>query len=142
MEIQLSLIVWTVICFVLLSIILNKMLFKPVISVIDKRKKRIENANVIETLIAQEKNRCEQLYAARLDEAKKRAESEEALEEDAARGSASAKLREEQAARTEAIAEFNRKTELEESEYRDALLIGAAKLATDFVASITAQTDK
>lgn len=44
MTIQLSVTVWTIICFLLLMVILNKLLFKPILEVMDKRKERIKNA--------------------------------------------------------------------------------------------------
>lgn len=44
MTIQLSVTVWTVICFVLLMLILHNLLFKPVLAVMDKRNKKIEDA--------------------------------------------------------------------------------------------------
>jgi len=44
MTIQLSILVWTVICFILLALILHNWLFKPVLEVMDKRKERIEKA--------------------------------------------------------------------------------------------------
>ena len=44
MTIQLSVTVWTVICFVLLMLILHNLLFKPVLAVMDKRNKKIEGA--------------------------------------------------------------------------------------------------
>lgn len=44
MNIQSSVIVWTVICFVLLMVILHNLLFKPVLKVMDDRKAHIENA--------------------------------------------------------------------------------------------------
>lgn len=44
MNIQLSVIVWTVICFVLLMLILKNLLFKPVLQVIDSRREKIDAA--------------------------------------------------------------------------------------------------
>lgn len=44
MTIQLSVLVWTVICFVLLMLILHHLLFQPVLKVMDDRKARIQNA--------------------------------------------------------------------------------------------------
>ncbi len=44
MTIQLSVTVWTVICFLLLMLILNNLLFKPILKLMDKRKERIDNA--------------------------------------------------------------------------------------------------
>ncbi len=44
MNIQPSIIVWTVICFVLLMLILRNWLFVPVLKVLDARKQRIDSA--------------------------------------------------------------------------------------------------
>jgi F-type H+-transporting ATPase subunit b len=44
MNIQISVIIWTVICFVALMIILRNLLFKPLLGVMDKRSERLENA--------------------------------------------------------------------------------------------------
>lgn len=44
MSIQPSVVVWTVICFLLLTVILKNFLFTPVLKVMDSRKQRIEAA--------------------------------------------------------------------------------------------------
>lgn len=44
MSIQISVIIWTVICFLLLMLILHNWLFKPVLEVMEKRRNRIEKA--------------------------------------------------------------------------------------------------
>ncbi len=44
MSIQISVVIWTVICFLLLMVILRNLLFKPVLEVMDKRRERIEKA--------------------------------------------------------------------------------------------------
>lgn len=44
MNIQVSVVLWTVICFVLLMLILHNLLFKPVLRVLDARREKIENA--------------------------------------------------------------------------------------------------
>ncbi|MBE6803888.1 MAG: hypothetical protein E7528_03175 [Ruminococcaceae bacterium] len=44
MSIQISVIIWTVICFLLLMLILHNWLFKPVLEVMEKRHNRIEKA--------------------------------------------------------------------------------------------------
>lgn len=44
MNIQISVIIWTVICFVALMLILRNLLFKPLLDVMDKRSERLENA--------------------------------------------------------------------------------------------------
>ncbi len=49
MTIQISVTIWTVICFVLLMIILNNLLFKPLLSVMDKRREKIAAAKAKKT---------------------------------------------------------------------------------------------
>ncbi|MBR3767759.1 MAG: hypothetical protein IKL10_05920 [Clostridia bacterium] len=44
MNIQLPVLIWTVICFLLMMIVLKYLLFKPVLEVIDKRKEKIAKA--------------------------------------------------------------------------------------------------
>lgn len=44
MTIQISITLWTIICFVLLMLILHNLLFKPVLRVMDARREKIENA--------------------------------------------------------------------------------------------------
>lgn len=44
MNIQLSVIIWTVICFLLLMLILKNLLFTPVLNMLDSRRKKIEDA--------------------------------------------------------------------------------------------------
>ena len=80
MNIQPSVIVWTVICFLLLMIILKNLLFTPVLKMLDSRKAKVEAADkklrVIESIeaentkrIAAEKIRAE---AERVAEAKEK----------------------------------------------------------------------
>lgn len=44
MNIQISVTIWTVICFVLLMLILHNWLFKPVLKMLDSRREKIANA--------------------------------------------------------------------------------------------------
>ena len=44
MNIQISVTLWTIICFVVLMLILNNLLFKPVLRVMDARREKIEGA--------------------------------------------------------------------------------------------------
>lgn len=46
MTIQLSVLVWTIICFCLMMLILNKLLFKPLLAFMDARNDRIARAKV------------------------------------------------------------------------------------------------
>ena len=72
MNIQPSVIVWTVICFLLLTVILKNLLFTPVLKMLDSRKAKIEAADKkladIESITAENERR--------LAEEKKRAEDE------------------------------------------------------------------
>lgn len=70
-----SILVWTLICFVLFMLIVNKLLFKPMLAIIDERKAKIENAarkkaDIEATQLAYENNLREAAENAR------RAESE------------------------------------------------------------------
>ena len=47
-NIQLSVIIWTVICFFLLVLIVSKLLLKPVLEILDKRRKNLEEARAKE----------------------------------------------------------------------------------------------
>lgn len=79
MNIQPSVIVWTVICFLLLSVILKNLLFTPVLKVMDDRKAKIENAEKklrdIESINAENERRLteEKLRAADESAAKAKA---------------------------------------------------------------------
>ena len=44
MTIQISVTIWTVICFILAMLILNNLLFKPIIEIMDKRREKIAMA--------------------------------------------------------------------------------------------------
>ncbi|MBQ7295962.1 MAG: hypothetical protein IJW86_07185 [Clostridia bacterium] len=72
MNIQPSVIVWTVICFLLLTVILKNLLFTPVLKIIDSRREKVENADKklrdIENITAENERR--------LAEEKARAEAE------------------------------------------------------------------
>ena len=46
MTIQPSVLIWTIICFCLMMVILNKLLFKPLLSFMDARNDRIARARV------------------------------------------------------------------------------------------------
>lgn len=76
MNIQPSVIVWTVICFLLLMVILKNLLFKPVLSVLDARKEKIEGAEQklrdIERITAENEHS--------IAEKKARAEAEKAIQ--------------------------------------------------------------
>ncbi len=61
MNIQPSVIVWTVVCFLLLMVILKNLLFKPVLEILDSRKEKIDAADnklrKIESITAENERR-------------------------------------------------------------------------------------
>ena len=73
-NIQLSVIIWTVICFFLLVLIVSKLLLKPVLEIIDQRRKKLEDARAKEAEYAKlAENQAKELE-------KKQAERKLALE--------------------------------------------------------------
>jgi len=80
MTIQTSVVIWTLICFVLLMLILNFLLFKPVLDVMDKRRRRVEQAamkKAEEQRIAEEAaEKRAAVEAKRVEEEKKRLRDE------------------------------------------------------------------
>lgn len=82
MNIQLSVIIWTVICFLLLTVILKNLLFTPVLKVLDGRKEKIEAAREkkaeIERLTAENEEYLEKQKA--LDIEKRKAEAKAAAQ--------------------------------------------------------------
>lgn len=73
MSIQVSVILWTLICFVLLMIILNFLLFKPVLAVMDKRRRRVEQAALTK---AEDERIAEEAEREKADLEEKRIEAE------------------------------------------------------------------
>lgn len=83
MNIQPSVMVWTVICFLLLTVILKKLLFGPILKILDIRREKIQAAakkkEDIEKLVLEHKNQAENEKA--LAEEKNRKETKKKLEQ-------------------------------------------------------------
>ena len=83
MNIQPSIMVWTVICFLLLTVILKNLLFTPVLKVIDSRRERADAAKekkeTIDKLILENKLQTEKEKV--LLEEKKRKQAKQKLEQ-------------------------------------------------------------
>lgn len=83
MNIQPSVMVWTVICFLILTVILKKLLFTPVLKMLDSRREKIEAAakkkEDIEKLVAEHKILAEKERA--LAEEKSKKETKQKLEQ-------------------------------------------------------------
>ena len=63
MDIQLSVIIWTVICFGILMLVLDRLLFRPLLKLMDERKERVESArkNAVEAAKQAEALRLERI---------------------------------------------------------------------------------
>ena len=55
MTIQPSVLIWTIICVSLLMLILNKLIFKPLLSIMDARRKKVEDASAEKARLKQER---------------------------------------------------------------------------------------
>ena len=110
MSIQPSVIVWTVICFLLLTVILKNLLFAPVLKVLDSRREKIEAADKklrdIESITAETERR--------IAEEKLRAEAESVAQ-------AKAKVQQIQSAGKKEIENAQRKCLSDIEEYRNGI---------------------
>ena len=79
MKLQPSLIIWTVICFCLLMLVLDRLLFRPLLQHMDRRSERVKGAKRL-AVEAAEKEREEALRLAKEEQAKKLAEAARARE--------------------------------------------------------------
>jgi len=83
MNIQPSVMVWTVICFLILTVILKNLLFTPLLKIMDSRREKIQAASKkkkdIEKRILEHKNQAEKEKA--LAEEKTRKETKQKLEQ-------------------------------------------------------------
>ncbi len=66
MTIQISVVIWTVLCFLLLMLILHFLLFRPVLALLDARRERVQNAAARKA----EQEKREAAYASMLEEKK------------------------------------------------------------------------
>ncbi len=76
LSIQISVILWTVICFILLMVILRNLLFKPLLACMDKRNERIAAATEKQQQYDREAQLAQDVCAQRKQEAEVRAKTE------------------------------------------------------------------
>lgn len=137
MNIQLSVVLWTVICFVLLMLILHNLLFKPVLRVLDARREKIENAAAKKA----EWEKAGQEHAAMLAEREEQFISErqrqireeiEAIRQDSKKSVELAKE-----ARLRLVDDYRAHAEAEQAALLHRLSGNAAELATAFADRLT-----
>lgn len=137
MNIQLSVVLWTIICFVLLMLILHNLLFKPVLKVLDARREKIENVAAKKA----EWEKAGQEHAAMLAEREKQfarerqqqiREEVEAIRQDSKRTVELAKE-----ARMELVDSYRSYVEAEREAILRRLSVHASELATAFADKLT-----
>ena len=136
MTIQLSVTVWTVLCFCLLMLILHHLLFKPVLGVMDARKERIARANAKKD--AMEKQAEENEAALREKEAAFRAAQQKQIRDriETIRRESRKAVETAREERLHAIDSFREKTEAERVEILETLSAHSAELAAAFAESV------
>lgn len=136
MSIQLSVLVWTVICFGLLMLILHYLLFQPVLKVMDDRKERLRNAarKKAEHAEIMERNAAavREKEAARL--AAQRRQIKEQLETIRLDGKKAVEAAKDE--RLRAVDDYRQQTEDERVEILITLSAHAAELAAAFAESV------
>ncbi len=137
MTIQLSVVLWTVICFVLLMLILHNLLFKPVLRVLDARREKIENAAAKKA----EWKKAEQEHAAMLAEREEQFISERQRqireEIDAIRQNSKKSVELAKEARLRLVDDYRAHTEAEQAALLHRLSGNAAELAAAFADRVT-----
>ena len=121
MEIKLSDRIWTVICFGLFTLVLNSLLIKPVLKLMDDRKAKVEKARSLERerALALEAGSERQLEAARLEAEKLETQARAELE--AYRASSAGELQALSASLKEREAEAEKAIEAETASVREGL---------------------
>lgn len=136
MNIQLSVTLWTIICFVLLMQILHYLLFKPVLKVMDDRRDRVRNAalkkeeyaRIAEENAAALREKEAGRLAARQKRIKRQIESIRLNSKKAAEDAKGKRLR--------AVDDYRRQAEAERIEILITLSSHAAELAAAFADSV------
>ena len=136
MTIQLSVLIWTIICFGLLMLILHHLLFQPVLKVMDDRKARIRGATrkKAEYAAITEKNAAalREKEAARLEAQRKQIKEQiETIRLDGKKAAEAAKD-----GRLHAVDGYRKQAECERVEILITLSAHAAELAAAFAESV------
>lgn len=129
MTIQISVTIWTVICFILLMLILNNLLFKPMLELMDKRREKITAAKAkkaeYDSLIAENERLCAEKKAEHeANEKKLIKERVEKVRSDQKKAVESAKE-----VRLQRLDEARKNTDAEEAEILSKLSVHAEELA-------------
>lgn len=136
MTIQISITVWTVICFILLMLILHNWLFKPVLQMMDRRRERIEKAAARKV----ELERTEQEYQAAFsaEKAARSREREQHIQQqlEALRAESAHAVEQAKVSRVQELDEYRARAERERGEILNTLEQHLPELATALAQSI------
>lgn len=136
MTIQLSVTVWTIICFIALMLILHNLLFKPILALLDKRNERIKEAAAkkAEYEALQSKNESLLFESKKSFIENKLKESKEKIEEIRTQSKTAAEKAQEK--RLKMVDEYRVKTDAEQEEILGVLEEQAVSLAKIFAKSL------
>ncbi len=141
-NLQPSLIIWTVICFSLFALILNKLIFGPILALMDKRSERLSAAKAHSEELKSAREAAK-LERAALEREAIRLASEEAkrLEHEAVK-TAAAQVAEYSAASAAQIERELARAEAKRDSLRVTMNEGVTALAADFAAVYTNTTEE
>ena len=136
MTIQLSVTVWTIICFIVLMLILHNLLFKPILALLDKRNERIKEAAAkkAEYEALQSKNETLLFERKKSFIENKLKESKEKIEEIRTQSKTAAEKAKEK--RLKMVDEYRIKTDAEQEEILNVLKEHSTSLAEIFAKSL------
>lgn len=139
MTIQISIVVWTVICFLVLMLILKNLLFKPVLEVMDKRKEKIERAQAKkaeeERLIAEHQQMLEEKKTALAKEQQKQVKAKA----EKIRSNSKKTIEQAKQDRLQEMEQYRTKTAEDHEEILSSLTSHTKKLAAVFADKIISQ---
>lgn len=142
MTIQPSVVIWTVICFILLMLILKYLLFDPIFRVMDKRKQRLQNAKKklreVEAAHKEHKKRLEIIEA----DAKIQRENLIKSELRMIQVKSKTELEEARNGRAERLAAAKNDAEKEKEIIRSTFLLSSDEIAKAFADRLTADNTK
>lgn len=139
MNIQLPVVIWTVICFLVLMLILKFLLFKPVLSVLDKRKEKIRLASEKKAQIDALNKENEQRLEIMKEDAKIQRDNYIKGELKLIRVKNKTDIEEAKAARFSLVEEYKVRTETEKEEIKQQFSSEAKEIAKFFADRLISQ---
>lgn len=137
MTIQISVLIWTVICFCLLMLILDRLLFRPIHAFMDKRNERLRLAQEKKTRHEEQLKALEEEHEAAVEEARLTAEREAQERLELARREAAAAVEAAEARRAESVSRTQAEIETERIEMTEKLSGSVDDLARIFAEKLT-----